>query len=75
MKPITVALEVSPKGEVIREAFTMIHDTIESAEKWQKDLPKQFKNESYKSWGKPRVKIADAIKGRGNLLVAKSYLF
>jgi hypothetical protein len=76
MKAITVAMEVCPKGEVIREAFTMVHDTIESAQQWQKDLPKQFKNESYKTqWGKPRIKIADAIKARGNVLKAQSYLF
>ena len=76
MKAITVAMEVSPKGDVIREAFTMVHDTLEAAEQWQKDLPKQFKSEAYKTqWGKPRIKIADAIKDRGNVLKAQSYLF
>ena len=76
MKAITVAIEVSPKGEVIREAFTMVHDTLEAAEQWQKDLPKQFKSEAYKTqWGKPRIKVADAIKARGNVLKAQSYLF
>ena len=76
MKAITVAMEATLKGEILREAFTMVHDSIEHAEQWQKDLPKQFKNESYKTqWGKPRIKIADSIKNRGNILVAKSYLF
>ena len=76
MKAITVAMEVSLKGDVIREAFTMVHDTLEAAEQWQKDLPKQFKSEAYKTqWGKPRIKIADAIKDRGNVLKAQSYLF
>ena len=76
MKAITVALEVSPKGEVIREAFTMVHDTLEAAEQWSKDLPKQFKSEAYKTqWAKPRIKVADAIHGRGNVLKAQSYLF
>jgi len=76
MKAITVAIEASPKGDIIREAFTMVHESIEHAEQWQKDLPKQFKNETYKtSWGKPRIKIADRIKSRGNVLVAKSFLY
>jgi len=76
MKAITVAMEVTPKGELVREAFTMVHDTLEAAEQWQKDLPKQFKSEAYKTqWGKPRVKIADAIAARGNVLKAQSYLF
>jgi hypothetical protein len=76
MKPITVAMEVTPKGVVIREAFTMVCESNENAEQWQKSLPKQFKNDSYKTaWAKPRVKIADGIKARGNVLMAKSYLF
>ena len=76
MKAITVALEATPKGEIVREAFTMVHETLEAAEQWQKDLQKQFKSEAYKTqWGKPRIKIADAIKSRGNVLVAKSFLF
>ena len=76
MKAITVAMEVTTKGEVVREAFTMVHDTLEAAEQWQKDLPKQFKSDAYKTqWGKPRIKIADSIKGRGNTLKAQSYLF
>jgi hypothetical protein len=76
MKAITVAMEVTSKGDVVREAFTMVHHSLEAAEQWQKDLPKQFKSEAYKTqWAKPRVKIADAIKARGNVLKAQSYLF
>jgi hypothetical protein len=76
MKAITVAMEVSPKGDVIREAFTMVHKTIKAAEKRQKELPKQFDSGKYKTqWETPRVKIADAIRARGNVLKAQSYLF
>ena len=73
---ITVAMEVNPKVELIREAFVMKHDTLEAAQKWERDLPKQFKNGSYKTvWKLPRVKKADAIHSRGNVLKANSYLF
>jgi len=73
---ITVAMEVTPKGELVREAFVMKHDTLESAQKWEQDLPKQFKNGSYKTlWKLPRIKKADSIHARGNVLKANSYLF
>ena len=76
MSAITVVMEVSPKGEVIREAFVMRHATLEAAQKWEQDLPKQFKNGSYKTvWKLPRIKKADKIHARGNGVSANSYLF
>jgi hypothetical protein len=76
MKAITVVLEVSPTGEVIREVFTMVHQTMKAAEKRQRDLPKQFCSGKYKTqWEKPRVKLADSVHARGNTINAQSYLF
>jgi len=76
MKLITVAMEVNPQGEVIREAFTMVHRSVKSAESYAKSLPKAFSNRTYKTrWEAPRIKIADAVIKRGNNLEFKSYLF
>jgi hypothetical protein len=76
MKAITVAMEVSSKGEVLKEAFTMVHESIESAQKFSKQLPKDFLKGSYKTvWQKPRIAKADAIKSRGNKMEFKTYLF
>ena len=76
MKAITVALEATPNGDPIREVFTMVHDSIESAEQWQKSLPKAVKSGSFKAaWAKPRVRKVESILKRGNILVAKSFLF
>jgi hypothetical protein len=76
MKTITVAMEVSPSGEVIREAFTMVHRSLKSAENYSKSLPKAFSTRTYKTkWETPRVKIADAIVKRGNEMAFKTYLF
>ena len=75
-KPIIVAMEVSPKGEVIRESFTMVNDTLEENLKRMKSLPAEFKSGSYKtSWSGGRVKKADAVIKRGNKLAFKSFLF
>ena len=78
MKAITVAMEVTPTGDVVKEAFTMVHEDIDKASKWCKDLPKQFASGAYKrSWQGPRIAVADAIAiaKRGNTLQAQSYLF
>jgi len=76
MKPITVALEVKPNGEVVREAFTMVHKDLVTAEQWQKDLPRQFKNGTYETaWGAPRRKKAKAILSRGNVMKFQTFIF
>ena len=76
IKPIIVAMEVSPKGEVIRESYTMVNDTLEENQKRMKTLPQEFKTGSYKtSWSSVRVKKADAVISRGNKLAFRSYLF
>ena len=76
MKPIIVAMEVSPKGEVIRESFTMVNDTLEENSKRMKSLPKEFKTGAYKtSWSGGRAKKADAVIKRGNVLEFRAYLF
>jgi hypothetical protein len=76
MKPIVVAMEVSPSGEVLRESFTMVNETLDENIKRMKSLPKEFKTGSYKtSWSSVRVKKADAVVQRGNKLAFKSYLF
>ena len=74
--PIIVAVEVSPKGKVIRESFTMINETLEENQKRIKTLPQEFKTGSYKtSWSGGRIKKADAVIARGNKLAFRSYLF
>ena len=76
MKPITVVMETSPEGEVIREAFTMVHDQVESTETRRESLIKDFETGAYKTrWATPRVEIADAIANRGNKISTQSYLF
>ena len=76
MKPIVVAMEVSPKGEVLRESFTMVNDTLEENIKRMSSLPKEFKSGTFKtSWSSIRVKKANAVIKRGNRLEFKSYLF
>ena len=76
MKPIVVAMEVSPKGEVLRESFTMVNDTLEENIRRMGSLPKEFRTGSYKtSWSSVRVKKADAVIKRGNKLEFKAYLF
>lgn len=75
-KPIIVAMEVSPKGEVIRESFVMVNESLEENQKRSKSLPAEFKSGAYKtSWSGGRVKKADAVLKRGNKLMFKSYLF
>lgn len=75
MKAITVAMEVKANGDM-KEVFTMVHKDLVTAQKWAKDLPVQFTNQSYKTiWKTPRVKKANAIHKRGNRFVVNSYLF
>lgn len=75
-KPIIVAMEVSPKGEVLRESYVMVNATLEENAKRMVSLPKEFKNGTYKTnWSSRRVKKADAVIKRGNRLEFRSYLF
>ena len=76
MKPIVVAVEVTPKGEAIKECFTMINGTLDENIRRMKTLPAEFKSGSYKtSWSSARVRKADAVIKRGNKLAFKAFLF
>ena len=76
MTPITVAMEVSQEGTVLKEAFTMVHDSLETAKRWETKLNTAFKNGSYKTaWSSKRAKKADTVISRGNRLVFKSFIF
>ena len=76
MKPITVAMEVKPTGEIVREAFTMVHSDNKFTEDRRDSLVQDFESGTYKDkWRTPRVEIGDAIHRRGNKLACQSYLF
>jgi nucleoid-associated protein YejK len=77
MKPITVAMVTDSKGIAIEEAFTMVHQDLETAQTMSKTLQSVFKAKSFDQagWGKARKKIAEKAIADGNKLVFKTYLF
>tara|TARA_B110000503_G_scaffold103697_1_gene154761 strand:+ start:616 stop:849 length:234 start_codon:yes stop_codon:yes gene_type:complete len=77
MKAITVAMVTDSKGNALEEAFTMVHQDLETAESMLKTLNSVFKNQSFDQagWGKSRKKIAEKAIADGNKLVFKTFLF
>ena len=77
MKAITVAMVTDSKGNALEEAFTMVHQDLETAESMLKTLNSVFKNQSFDQagWGKARKKIAEKAIADGNKLVFKTFLF
>ena len=77
MKPITVAMVTDSNGIAIKEAFTMVHEDLETAQTMSKTLKAVFKARSFDQakWGSARKKIAEKAIAEGNRLEFKTYLF